>query len=185
MSVSAVGAYVNIILCASYFVSQLLAFSLCAKQERNELIFVDYIGANVGKPLHIGHLCTPSIGQSLINLHRFLGYTVVSDSHIGDWGGIFGKLIYGWQKNVTQSESLQSDFEKEGVYFLVKIYQVVTALEAADATGSVAEDCREAFRKLSQGEAAFVDLWKLFTASSISELKKKMAILEVSPDYHI
>jgi arginyl-tRNA synthetase len=42
-------------------------------------------------------MCTPNIGQALINLYKKLGYTVISDSHIGDWGGIFGKLIYAWK----------------------------------------------------------------------------------------
>jgi arginyl-tRNA synthetase len=54
---------------------------------------VDYIGANAGKPLHIGHLCTPSVGQAICNIHDHLGYKVIGDSHFGDWGGIFGKLI--------------------------------------------------------------------------------------------
>ena len=56
-------------------------------------IIVDYIGANAGKPLHIGHICTPSIGQVIANIYRHLGYRVIGDSHFGDWGGIFGILI--------------------------------------------------------------------------------------------
>jgi len=64
---------------------------------KNETIIVDYIGANAGKPLHIGHICTPSIGQVICNTYRHLGYDVIGDSHFGDWGGIFGKLIYVWR----------------------------------------------------------------------------------------
>ena len=60
-------------------------------------IIVDYIGANAGKPLHIGHICTPSIGQTICNVYRHLGYRVIGDSHFGDWGGIFGKLICAYK----------------------------------------------------------------------------------------
>lgn len=66
-------------------------------EKKDETIIVDYIGANVGKPLHIGHMCTPNIGQSLVNLYRKLGYNVIGDSHIGDWGIIFGKLILAYK----------------------------------------------------------------------------------------
>ncbi len=55
------------------------------------------MGANIGKPLHIGHLCTPLFGQATINMLRLMGYTVIADMHQGDWGGIFGKLITGWK----------------------------------------------------------------------------------------
>lgn len=63
------------------------------QEKKNETIVVDYIGANAGKPLHIGHICTPSVGQAICNIYRHLGYEVIGDSHFGDWGGIFGKLI--------------------------------------------------------------------------------------------
>ncbi|MDR2639772.1 MAG: arginine--tRNA ligase [Candidatus Peribacteria bacterium] len=46
---------------------------------------MDYIGPNVGKPLHIGHMCSPNQGQTMINVYKKLGYDVISDSHIGDW----------------------------------------------------------------------------------------------------
>ena len=79
--------------------SQFLYY-LKQKEKSNETegkVIIDYIGANVGKPLHIGHMCTPNIGQTLINLHKKLGYQVIGDSHIGDWGIIFGKLILAYK----------------------------------------------------------------------------------------
>ncbi|MEI6711811.1 MAG: arginine--tRNA ligase [bacterium] len=66
-------------------------------EKRNETVIVDYMGANIGKPLHIGHLCTPLFGQATINMLRLMGYMVIADMHQGDWGGIFGKLITGWK----------------------------------------------------------------------------------------
>lgn len=64
---------------------------------KDKTIVVDYIWANVGKPLHIGHMCTPNQGQAMINTYRKLWYKVIWDNHWGDWGIIFGKLITAYK----------------------------------------------------------------------------------------
>lgn len=76
-NVTILGGYVNFFLTPHAWTELLSDLSTEDRPTRNETIVVDYIGANVGKPLHIGHLCTPSIGQSLINTYRFLGYNVI------------------------------------------------------------------------------------------------------------
>ena len=80
--------------------------SLEAKDAKNETIIVDYVGPNVGKPLHIGHMCTPSSVQAFINMFRHLGYEVIGDTHFGDWGGIFGKIIWAWRNKDSNPEEL-------------------------------------------------------------------------------
>jgi len=79
------------------------------KPGKRETIVVDYIGANAGKPLHIGHLCTPSVGQAISNIYRHLGYRVIGDSHFGDWGGIFGKLIWSFNNDGIAPFSTEND----------------------------------------------------------------------------
>lgn len=97
-STSATGGYVNFFLTDTIWLDIFrdVAYKEQVKHGKGPTIVVDYIGANVGKPLHIGHICTPSIGQTICNVYRHLGYIVIGDSHFGDWGGIFGKLIYAW-----------------------------------------------------------------------------------------
>jgi len=73
--------------------------------KKDETIIIDYIGANVWKPLHIGHLCTPVIGQALINMYKNLWYKVIWDSHLWDWG-TFWKLICAW-KNAEKHGSFR------------------------------------------------------------------------------
>jgi arginyl-tRNA synthetase len=90
--VNTIGGYVNLSCTANIWMDILSQVENAKQEVKNETIVVDYIGANIGKPLHIGHLCTPSIGQSIINTYRYLGYSVIGDTHIGDWG-LFGKLI--------------------------------------------------------------------------------------------
>lgn len=92
------GGYVNFFLTNASWMDLFASLSTQGKAANNETVVVDYIGANAGKPLHIGHLCTPSIGQSIVNTHEHLGYTVIGDSHFGDWGGIFGKLIIAYRE---------------------------------------------------------------------------------------
>ena len=83
------GPYLNIYLSKSIFTNAFIDFYTNYQTkngeifpQKDETIIVDYIGANVGKPLHIGHMCTPNIGQSLINLYKKLGYNVIGDSHL-------------------------------------------------------------------------------------------------------
>jgi len=140
-----VGPYINIFLQKNIIVSQYKNFleKKELSQEKKGTIIVDYIGANVGKPLHIGHMCTPNIGQALINLHRKLGYTVIGDSHIGDWGIIFGKLIVAYELWGDEK-----GLEENAVNHLFDLY-VRVSLEA-EKDDSFDQKFRDAFKKLSE-----------------------------------
>ncbi len=105
-STSATGGYVNFFLTNSVWIKIFQSINTTKKNSNNETIVVDYIWANVGKPLHIGHICTPSIGQTVCNIYNHLGYRVIGDSHFGDWGGIFGKLICLWKISPNNYDNL-------------------------------------------------------------------------------
>ena len=94
------------------------------KEKKNETVVVDYIGANAGKPLHIGHICTPSVGQTIINIHEYLGYDVIGDSHFGDWGGIFGKLILIYKYR----DFLKKELDSEEISIYEKIHDEIARL---------------------------------------------------------
>ena len=97
LDVQVLGGFVNIFLTDRIYAEEVSKWKLPNWEKRDETVIVDYMGANIGKPLHIGHLCTPLFGQATINMLRLMGYTVIADMHQGDWGGIFGKLITGWK----------------------------------------------------------------------------------------
>ena len=85
-----------------------------------QTIVVDYSAPNVAKPMHVGHIRSTVIGDSLAKIFRFLGHQVITDNHIGDWGTQFGMIIYGY-KHFLDSES----YEKNPVGELARLYQLV------------------------------------------------------------
>lgn len=141
-------------------------------------IVVDYIGANVGKPLHIGHMCTPNQGQVTCNLYRLLGYQVIGDSHIWDWGIIFWKLILAYKMWWDESK-----LKENAVNHLFDLYVKVTAETEKDET--LEEQTRAEFKKLSQWDADSIKLWQSFTSYSISAMQVQLNRLNVKPDFDI
>ncbi len=92
-----------------------------AKHSRTFVI--DYSAPNVAKPMHVGHVRSTVIGDSLCRVLRFLGHRVISDNHIGDWGTQFGMIIHGW-KHFRDEAAYRQDPVKE----LARLYRLVQAL---------------------------------------------------------
>ncbi len=94
-----------------------------APSEHPHKVVVDLSGPNIAKPMHVGHLRSTIIGDCLARVARFVGYEVVTDNHLGDWGTQFGKVIYGW-KNFLDRAALDADPLAE----LVRVYQLASSL---------------------------------------------------------
>ncbi len=173
MSATPLGGYVNI------FLSNDRLLDLLAPRTpdlgRGKLSIIEPFSANVGKPLHIGHLCPSSVGQALINVHRYFGWKVISDNHLGDWGGLFGKLIVGYQRYGNPVE-----LQKDAVEHLLEVYVAITA--AAEADPAIEQECRDAFRELSLGRVDYMELWATFTHLTIAEANKLIARVHVHCD---
>lgn len=172
------GGFVNLFVTDEFYQKELRAWSLPKFEKKNEKIIIDYMGANIGKPLHIGHLCTPLFGQATINLLRLMGYDVTADMHQGDWGGIFGKLITGWKYFGDEDA-----FEKDPVHHLLEIYVAIT--EKTEKEPEIEQECRDAFKLLSEGNEASVKLWQQFTDKSLAGVRTVMSEFGVHPDIWI
>ena len=144
----------------------------------NKSIVIDYIWANVWKPLHIGHMCTPNQWQVLVNLYRKLGYDVVADSHIGDWWIIFGKLILAFKLWWDEKK-----LEEKAIDYLLELYIKVT--EEIEKDESLEQKTRDEFKLLSEGDKRSVELWKKFTSFSIEAMQIQLNRLNIKPDYNI
>lgn len=86
-------------------------------------VIVDFSSPNVAKPMHVGHIRSTVIGDSLCRTLRFLGHTVVSDNHLGDWGTQFGMIIYGYRNFINKDS-----YEENSVQELGRVYREVRAL---------------------------------------------------------
>ena len=91
--------------------------------EADKSIVIDFSSPNVAKPMHVGHIRSTVIGDSMARTLRFLGYPVVTDNHLGDWGTQFGIIIYGY-KHFGDPKVVESDPVTE----LAKLYRIVNQL---------------------------------------------------------
>lgn len=144
----------------------------------NKTIIIDYIGVNVWKPLHIWHICTPNIGQTIINIYKKLGYKVISDSHIWDWGIIFWKLITSYKLWWDENK-----LKENAVDYLFKLYVKITSEIEKDEL--LEERIRDEFKLLSKWVPESVDLWSKFTKYSILKMDENLNRLNVKADYNI
>ncbi len=199
--VNVIGGYVNFSCTARVWMKILNTVSNpeMIKPWKWKTIVVDYIGANAGKPLHIGHLCTPSVGQTICNIYNHLGYRVIGDSHFGDWGGIFGKLIWSFKNDGIAAFSTESDkvyYREEflrnlSISNILELYQSfhLPILWTEDEVVKKQEEreswAREEFKKLSEWDPENVELWKKFTAISIAGIEWKLDLLNVHATYNI
>ncbi|HVL15233.1 MAG TPA: arginine--tRNA ligase, partial [Gemmata sp.] len=95
---------------------------------------IDLSGPNVAKPLHVGHLRSTIIGDSLVRILRFLGHTVVGDNHLGDWGTQFGILLYGY-KHHRDDAAFAADPVRELLRLYIHVRQLAKLAEGEDEDG--------------------------------------------------
>lgn len=157
--------------------SALEADSNCgiAKIGDGRKVVIDYSSPNAAKQMHIGHIRSTVIGNAIDRMYRALGYDVIADNHLGDWGTQFGILIKGYRECLTQEER-----DNLTVATLEKCYVESSSRAKADEAWKAA--CREELVKLQQGDPDDVALWKRFIEISINEFNRMYAKLGVKFD---
>ncbi|HVS36281.1 MAG TPA: arginine--tRNA ligase, partial [Gemmataceae bacterium] len=137
---------------------------------------IDYSSPNVAKPMHVGHIRSTIIGDALARLLRFLGHTVVTDNHLGDWGTQFGMILWGWKHHRDEQH-----YRDAPVQELARLYRLAqTAIKAGDA--AVDEDSRAETAKLHAGDPVNRALWQEFMPHCLEALGKVYARLGVQFD---
>jgi arginyl-tRNA synthetase len=139
-------------------------------------VVIDYSSPNAAKQMHIGHIRSTVIGCAIDRIFRALGYEVVADNHLGDWGTQFGILIKGYRECLTDEER-----ENLTVANLEKCY-VLSAAKAKEEDGVWKDACRAELVKLQQGDAGNLALWKRFIDISIGEFERMYRRLGVKFD---
>jgi arginyl-tRNA synthetase len=144
---------------------------------------IDFSSPNVAKPMHVGHLRSTIIGDSLTRLLRFLGHTVVADNHLGDWGTQFGMMLYGYRHFLNEAA-----FQQDPVRELARIYVHVRNLMKSDddedngKDDPVADAARQETAKLHAGDPENVRLWKLFMPYCLEDIDRIYRRLDVKFD---
>jgi arginyl-tRNA synthetase len=151
---------------------------------KGQRVVLDYSSPNVAKPMHIGHIRSTIIGDAIKRVLRAVGYEVVADNHLGDWGTQFGKLIVAYRKWVDRDA-----FDKDPVAELLRLYikfqEESKAKSDDDDEGEATpliKEARAELVKLQQGDADNRALWQSFVDVSLREFERVYRRLDVSFD---
>ncbi len=120
---------------------------------KGKTVVVDFSAPNVAKPMHVGHIRSTIIGDSLCRIARFLGFKVIADNHIGDWGTQFGMLLVGWKRELDTAK-LQADPMSE----MERLYKKLSAECKEDP--ATLELAKSELVKLQAGDEENLRIWR-------------------------
>ncbi len=148
-----------------------------------QTIVVDYGGANVAKPLHIGHLRPAIIGEALKRLHKFLGYNTIGDVHLGDWGLQMGLIIAELAERQPELSYFDAAFTGEypetAPFTVDELEEIYPTASAKKADPEFSHKAHQATLELQQGRRGYRALWQHIMHVSVTDLKKNYDNLEV------
>ncbi len=147
-----------------------------AVTDKPKTLVLDFSAPNVAKPMHVGHIRSTIIGDTLARLARFMGHTVITDNHIGDWGTQFGMILWGW-KNILDT----SDLEKDPIEALLSVYKTVNARCKEDP--ALLPVCKAELVKLQSGDEENLAIWKRCIAVTKVGLEKIYNQLDIHFDH--
>lgn len=158
-----------------------------AKDKENRTVVLDYGGPNVAKPLHVGHLRSAIIGESVKRLAKSLGYNAIGDIHLGDWGLQMGLIITEYAKDHPDSVYLNENFEGEYPQVDITIEELNDIYPRASKKSKEDEEymalAQQATFDLQNGRRGYTAFWKEIMRISVSDLKKSYEKLNVDFEY--
>jgi len=122
-------------------------------------VVVDFSSPNVAKPMHVGHIRSTILGDSLARVLRLLGHRVVTDNHIGDWGTQFGKLIVGWKRELDRAA-----LENDPIGEMERLYKKINS--ESENNPATLEEARQELVKLQRGDETNLAIWREMIALS-------------------
>ncbi len=163
--------FINVSLDNDFLSSSLGSEPLVTPTNKPLRIVVDYSSPNVAKQMHVGHLRSTVIGDSISRMLTLAGHTVVRQNHIGDWGTAFGKIV-------AYIDDLKSDQEiNSGLEDLEQLY--IAASQRFDRDSSFASKAREAVLKLQSHDPRTMDIWQKFIDVSLRHLEDIYGKLDI------
>ena len=157
----------------------------CEKAAEPKTIMIDYGGPNVAKPLHVGHLRSAIIGESVKRIGKFMGHHMIGDVHLGDWGLQMGLIITELKLRrpelVYFDESFEGEYPKEAPFTIAELEEIYpTASGKSKEDAAYKEAAMQATYELQHGRRGYQALLKHILDVSVSDLKKNYENLNVS-----
>ena len=184
--------FLNLKLSEEYLLEQLKTMAKepkfgLEKPAKVKKIIVDYGGANVAKPLHVGHLRSAVIGESIKRINRYVGHEVIGDVHLGDWGLQMGLVIMGLNERkpdlIYFDESYEGEYPAEAPFTISELEEIYPASSAKSKEDpEYKAKAMEATYKLQSGVRGYRALWKQILNVSVADLKKNYSSLNVEFD---
>lgn len=152
-------------------------------------IVIDFSAPNVAKQMHVGHIRSTIIGDCLGRIARFVGHTVITDNHIGDWGTQFGMVLYGWKRDLDEAALLRDPIRE-----LLRLYKAVNAESKAQedqmqagerADTPVRDACRAELVKLQAGDPENRAIWQRCVDVSLAGLATVYDKLDIRFDHYL
>ena len=155
--------------------------------ENPKTIVIDYGGPNVAKPLHVGHLRSAIIGESVKRITRFMGNKVIGDIHLGDWGYQMGLIITELKKRQPDlpyfDDNFTGEYPKEAPFTISDLEEIYPAASAyAKEHDDYREEALDATFQLQSGKRGYRAIWDHIMNVSVTDLKKNYANLNVEFD---
>ena len=150
---------------------------------QGQTIVVDYGGANVAKPLHIGHLRPAIIGETLKRIHKFMGYNTIGDVHLGDWGLQMGLIIAEVAERQPELPYFDPDFTgeypEEAPFTVDQLEEIYPTASSKKSDPEFSHTAHQATLELQQGRRGYRALWQHVMKVSVTDLKKNYDNLNV------
>ena len=157
----------------------------CERSANTRTILIDYGGPNVAKPLHVGHLRSAVIGESIKRMGIFMGNTLIGDVHLGDWGLQMGLIIHELSVRKPDlpyfNQAITDDYPKEPPFTISELEEIYpTASAKSKEDERYKAKAMQAVKDLQQGRPGYVALWQHIINVSVNDLKKNYKRLNVS-----
>ena len=157
------------------------------RPEKSRRVIIDYGGPNVAKPLHVGHLRSAVIGESLKRILRFMGDEVIGDVHLGDWGLQMGLIITELKHRkpdlVYFCDNFEGEYPEEAPFTISELEEIYPAASARSKEDEeYKKEALEATHRLQEGHPGYTALWNHILNVSVADLKRNYENLNVSFD---
>lgn len=192
-AISVAGAgYINIKIDEDFLTNYIVEYvnnldSLASSRISPKNIIIDYGGANVAKPLHVGHLRSANIGESIKRICKYVGNNTLGDVHLGDWGLQMGMVILGIKREKPElvyfDENFVGEYPKESpvtISDLERIYPSIS--KETKENEKTLKEAKDITYALQHGHKGYFALWKHIVDTSIKDLKINYDSLNVHFD---